>query len=241
MTGGSGGIGQAICTELGLAGAAVAVGYFRNASGAEELAASLAAVTRALPVQVDVTDEASVDHALGQTCGNLGRVNILINNAGGMSQRHAVSGMDLSLWDETLALNLTSVFLCTKAALPQLLQAGDASIVNIASSAIANGGSGGSVHYAAAKSGLIGWTRGLALELASAGVRVNAVAPAAIPTEFHQRVPPVKPIDRWTEDIPLGRTGLPTDVAEAVRFLVSPESGFITGQVLHVNGGVVLG
>ncbi len=241
VTGGSGGIGSAICTILANRGARVAIGYHTGDSIAVELACLLSETgTEAMAVSIDVTDPSSVSVAFQKVIRAFGGLTSLVNAAGGMNDRHPIDGMSLALWDSAITLNLTGTFLCIREAIPHLRLCDKASIVNLTSSSVNNGGSGKSVHYVAAKAGIEGLTRGLARELAP-GIRVNAVAPGAIDTPFHDRVPPVSPLNTWPEKIPLGRVGKPQDVSEIVAFLVSEMSGFITGQVIHVSGGMVLG
>jgi 3-oxoacyl-[acyl-carrier protein] reductase len=242
VTGGSGGIGRAICATLAEAGLRVGVGYFEHRDRAHDLASALVARGfSAEPFPVDVTSEASVTATVAECADRLGGLTVLVNNAGGMSMRHALENMPMSLWEGTLALNLTGSFLCSRAALPFIRASGGGHVVNIASSSILTGGSGHSIHYAAAKAGLIGLTRGLAREWAPLGIRVNAVAPGAVLTEFHERVPPATDPASWSQVVPLGRTGTPKDVANVVAFLVTDPESFITGQVIHVSGGMVLG
>ena len=241
VTGGSGDIGASISQRLARAGAAVVVAYHKNRDAAEALIASLKQRDLdALCVHIDVTNEESVADALDKIVRRLGRLDHLVNNAGGMRARMPVEQMDTALWEHAITLNLTGTFFCVRSAIPLLKLQNHSTIVNVGSSAASTGGSGGSVHYAAAKAGLIGLTRGLAVELGPMGIRVNAVAPGAVVTQFHERVAPASPISEWANHLPLRRTGSPDEIANVVRFLVGPESSYMTGQVLQASGGMVL-
>ena len=173
-----------------------------------------------------------------KTLAVFGRIDVLVNNAGGSPCRSPLTDLTRDAWDTTLLLNLTAPFLCCKAVLGHLDRG--AAIINMSSSSAFTGGSGGSVHYAAAKAGLIAFTKGLASEVAQRGIRVNAVAPGGIDTPFHSKVAPATPIEEWPQSIPLSRLGTPRDVADLVVFLATPSSSFITGQTFHVNGGLLM-
>lgn len=162
-------------------------------------------------------------------------VDILVNNAGSLVGRSAVEEMDAELWQEVIALNLSSVFFATKAALPHLSQG--ARIVNVSSVAARHGGGPGAFAYAAAKGGVMTLTRGLAKELASRNIRVNAIAPGVIETPFHDKFSTPELLETFRKGIPLGRLGTSEECAGAVLYLVSPLASYVTGQSIDINGG----
>ena len=174
-----------------------------------------------------------------RAAGFLGGLDILVNNTGDLIQRRVLPEVDLAFWQRVIEVNVTSMMLVTRAVLPWLLQAGQASIVNLSSLAGRKGGHPGSLVYSTAKGAVLTWTRSLAAELAPKGVRVNAVAPGFIlGTRFHQTHTTEENAQATVRQIPLGRAGNPADVARAVVFLASEYDGFITGATLDINGGV---
>lgn len=239
VIGGSGTIGRAVCRRLAAAGSRVAVGYFTSIDSALEIRNELDPQEKGLAeaIQVDVRDEDSVDRFFSTAGSRLGPLSVVIHCAGGLCQRSPVETMPLTLWTRVIELNLTGAFISAKAAARHLAGRNGA-ITILASSAMATGGSGGSVHYAAAKAGLTGLIRGLAREVAP-HIRVNGVAPAAVPGGFHDQVPPATPIDSWPLAIPLGRNADPDDIASVAVFLSSVEAAYVTGQTWHVNGGLI--
>ena len=186
----------------------------------------------------DVADAAAVDAGIKQIASEHGRLDVLVNNAG-----IAIDGLLLRTkkedWQRTLDVNLSGAFHCCKAASRYLLKAEDGRIVNI-SSVVGESGNAGQVSYAAAKAGLIGMTRTLAKELASRAVTVNCVTPGFIETDMTAAHVQGENREALVKSIPLGRIGTAEDVAEAVRFLVSPRASYITGQVVRVNGGLLM-
>ncbi|GLG01126.1 beta-ketoacyl-ACP reductase [Alicyclobacillus hesperidum subsp. aegles] len=236
VTGASRGIGRAIAIGLAARGANVAVHYHRQASlAAETVSACREYGVRATAIQADVADETDVaDLLLAST--ELGPPSILINNAG-IADYGLAMEMSLARFQHILAVNLTSVFLCTRAAIPYLRRHPHARVVNIASM---HGIAGAAMEaaYAAAKGGVIAWTKSLAKELASLHITVNAIAPGAIDTDM------LAPFDAdekaaIVEATPLHRLGSAKDVAAAALFLADPAADFITGQVIGVNGGLL--
>ncbi|MCL3859392.1 3-oxoacyl-ACP reductase FabG [Actinotalea sp. K2] len=236
VTGGGTGIGRAVALELARAGADVALTY-RSHDGAEVAAeiTSLGRTSLALPL--DATRSDQVDDVVAQAAQALGGgFDVLVNNAGGLVGRHPLAEMTDEHWRAVLDVNLTSTFFVTRAVLATMPDGGR--IVSIGSQAGQNGGGGGAVAYAAAKSALDGFTRGLAKELGPRGITVNSIAPGFIgETPFHATFTPEAGQRAAVAGTPLGRAGLPADVAAAVLFLASPAASFTTGTVLDVNGG----
>ena len=237
VTGASTGIGRAIAVALSRAGADVAIHYGSSRKEAEETARAVESHgRRAVLVQADFRDPTAAGKAVEAAVQALGApIDILVNNAGSLVGRSAVEEMDAELWQEVIALNLSSVFFATKAALPYL---GDgARIVNVSSVAARHGGGPGAFAYAAAKGGVMTLTRGLAKELASRNIRVNAIAPGVIETPFHDKFSTPEQLETFRKGIPLGRLGTSEECAGAVLYLVSPLASYVTGQSIDINGG----
>ncbi len=237
VTGASTGIGRAVALALGRCGARVAVHYGSSTRAAEETVAEIrSAGGVGHLVQGDFRDSATTIAAIEAALVSLGgEVDILINNAGSLISRTSIEEMDASLWNDVIALNLSSVFFATKAALPALRRG--ARIVNISSVAAHTGGGPHAFAYAAAKGGVLSLTRGLAKELAPRQIRVNGVAPGTILTPFHERFNTPEGLEQTRATVPLGRLGTAEDCAGAVLYLVSPLSEFLTGETIEVNGG----
>jgi len=237
VTGASTGIGRATAIALAEAGADVAVHYGTSRKEAEETARAIESHgPRAVIVQGDFRDPEATGKSVEAAIAALGApVDILINNAGSLIARSQLDQMDAELWQEVIALNLSSVFFATKAALPHLGQG--ARIVNVSSIAARNGGGPGAIAYATAKGGVMTLTRGLAKEFASRNIRVNAIAPGVIETPFHDRYSTPELLEAFRKSIPLGRLGTPDECAGAVLYLVSPLASYITGQTIDINGG----
>jgi len=237
VTGASTGIGRAIAIALAGAGADVAIHYGSSRKEAEETARAVESKgRRAVLVQGDFRDPAAAGKAVEAAVRELGEpIDILVNNAGSLVGRSAVEDMDAELWDEVIALNLSSVFFATKAALPHLSQG--ARIVNVSSIAARHGGGPGAFAYAAAKGGVMTLTRGLAKELAPRNIRVNAIAPGVIETPFHDKFSTPELLESFRKGIPLGRLGTAEECAGAVLYLVSPLASYVTGQSIDINGG----
>lgn len=238
VTGGSRGIGRAICAEL----AAPSVDLYFNYSSAESAAQSTGALCRergatVTALQMDVTDSDQVSGFFKRVVDDTGRLDVLVNNAGITSDGLLVRMKDLQ-WDAVLDTNLGGAFRCTRIAAKQMLKQRSGRIVNIAS-VVGATGNPGQANYVASKAGIIGLTKAVALELASRGITVNTVAPGFIGTDMTTALPE-KAREAMVARIPLGRVGTPEDVAAAVAFLVSPQAAYITGQVVHVNGGMYM-
>jgi 3-oxoacyl-[acyl-carrier protein] reductase len=235
ITGARRGIGRAIALELAAAGADCVL-VARTAP--EELAREITAMgRRALPLAVDVADATACEEAVKQAVKELGGLDILINNAG-IADDGLLMRMKEDQWQRVLDVNLNGAFYCTKAALRPMLKKGGGRIINI-SSVIGQMGNAGQANYAASKAGLIGFTKSLAKEVGSRGITANAIAPGFITTDMtHAMSEEAK--TALLAQIPLGCLGEPEDVAKLVSFLSSPAARYITGQVLNVDGGLVM-
>ncbi len=239
VTGGGSGIGKAISLALAEGGAAVAVHYFSSAAGADEVVGTIRGKGgRALAIQADLTRPGEGDRVVAETIAGLGGLDILVNNAGHLVQRCAIAEMPDDLFRTIIDVNLTSTFLVTRAALRHMLPRASGSIVNMSSAAAFAGGGNGSAMYATSKAAIVGFTRGLAKEVGSKGIRVNAVAPGQIATQFHDRFSTPEGRANTVRTIPLGREGAAEEVARAVVFLASPAASFVNGEVTAINGGM---
>ena len=236
VTGGSRGIGRAVCLELARLGANVAVNYAGNAQAAEETAAACRALgVNAFPVRADVSSAGEVEAMVKTVIETFGSLHILVNNAGITKDKLALQ-MKEEEFDTVVDTNLKGAFLCMKAAYRPMMKQRYGRIVNL-SSVVGLRGNAGQVNYAASKAGVIGMTKSLAKELASRGVTVNAVAPGFIQTDMTAAMPESAKTATLAA-IPMGQLGTAEDVARAVAFLASREAGYITGQVLAVDGGM---
>lgn len=238
VTGGSRGIGKAIALSLAEAGADVAINYAGNVAAAEEVAAEIRKMgRRALILQGDVSKTEIAAEMMDAVVAEFGHCDILVNNAG-ITRDGLLMRMKEEDWDAVLNTNLKGVYNCTKAAIKYMMKQKSGKIVNI-SSVVGVMGNAGQANYAAAKAGCIGFTKSVAKEVASRGITVNAVAPGFIATDM-TNVLPEKVVEEMAAGIPLKRAGQPVDVAKAVLFLVSDDAAYITGQTLHVDGGMVM-
>lgn len=238
VTGGARGIGRAIAETLAAAGAHVVVNYKSNAAAAEDVVKAIEAVEgRAIAVGADVSTAEGVDGLFKATQEAFGRIDILVNNAG-ITRDGLLLRMKEDDFDAVLDTNLRGVFLCTKAALRPMTKAKGGRIINI-TSVVGLMGNAGQANYAAAKAGLIGFTKSVAREMASRSITVNAVAPGYIETELTD-VLNDQVRGAILENIPLGRLGTTQDVANLVCFLASDAAAYITGQTLTVDGGMVM-
>lgn len=238
VTGSSRGIGRAIALELGRLGANVAVNYAGNEAKAQEVVDELEKMgVQAIKIQADVTDEDAVKKMVKEVIQTFGSLEILVNNAG-ITRDNLLMRMKEEEFDEVINTNLKGAFLCTKAVVRQMMRQKYGRIINI-TSIVGISGNPGQANYVAAKAGLIGLTKSNAKELASRNILVNAVAPGFITTDMTDEL-----TDEQKEAIfrliPLERFGEPEDVANVVGFLASDKAKYITGQTIHVDGGMVM-
>ena len=238
VTGASQGIGAAIARRLAREGLRVALAA-RNGAALEQVAAEIrAAGGEAHPLVMDVGQPASIKEGVATLVAQFGRVDVLVNNAG-VTRDQLLLRMKAADWDLVVQTNLTAAFHACQAVLPGMIRQRWGRIVNIAS-VVGHSGNPGQVNYVASKAGLVGLTRALALEVASRQVTVNAVSPGFVATAMTDQLGEENQ-KKLQERIPLGRVGTPQEVASGVAFLVGEEAGYITGQVLHINGGLFLG
>ncbi|MDP9399088.1 MAG: acetoacetyl-CoA reductase [Actinomycetota bacterium] len=236
VTGGTRGIGLAICDRLVQRGVRVAAGYSGNAEAAKRFLDSYGD-TGATIHQGNIGSNADCERVVEEVVAQHGKLDILVNNAG-ITIDKTVRKMTADDWDRVVQVNLSGAFYCSRAVLNGMLERSYGRIVNI-SSVIGSAGNVGQANYAAAKSGMFGLTQSLALETARKGITVNSVTPGYISTEMVQAVPK-EALDKVVERIPMRRLGEPGEVARVVEFLVHPESGYITGQIYAVNGGLYM-
>ncbi len=241
VTGSSTGIGRACAVALAKEGCRVAVHYNRSEEEAREVVEEIGSSGgEALLVGGDVADAGEVGRMVGEIEDRFGRLDLLVNNAGSLIERRSFEEMTEDLWDRVMNVNLKSIYLCSRAVLPLMKRRGGGRIINMTSVAARSGGGPGSIAYATAKAGVSNLTRGMAKELVSEGILVNAVAPGIITTPFHEQFTPDEVRAKMTENIPIGREGTPEEVAGAVVFLASPAAGYLVGEILEINGGMLM-
>lgn len=238
VTGGSRGIGRAICFALAQERSTIAVNYHRNAEAAAEVLTTLKKMdVAAKAYQADVSKQDEAHRMIEQIMSDFGRIDVLVNNAG-ITRDKSFLKMTPDQWDSVLLVNLNGPFNITSALLPQMIERKWGRIINI-SSIVAQMGNFGQANYAVAKGGLIAFTKSLAREVARKGITVNAVAPGFIETDMTATIP-AEALETVKKMTPMGRLGKPEEVARAVRFLAAPEASFITGQVININGGMYM-
>jgi len=236
VTGGGRDIGRAVAVKLASEGANVAINYFASSEGADSAVAEItAAGGNAFAMQGDLNSRDGVDALVNRTVAEFGGVDVLVNNTGGLIARKTIADMSLEHWNAVMTLNLTSTFLMVKACLPHLKSG---AIVNLASQAGRDGGGPGSVAYSTSKGAVMTMTRGLAKELGP-NVRVNALCPGMIDTDFHNIHTPDAARKGYEAAAPVKRQGVPIDVANLVLFLACDDSAFITGTNVDINGGML--
>jgi 3-oxoacyl-[acyl-carrier protein] reductase len=240
VTGAGRNIGRTIALELATAGASVLVNARSNRAEADAVALEIEqAGGRAVAILADVTDEAAVQRMVSEAVVRLGRIDILVNNAA-VRRETKLEDMSAAEWREILGIVLDGAFNCVKACLPQLKQSGAGAIVNIGG-LTGHTGAKDRAHVVTAKAGLVGFTRALAHDLAEHAITVNCVSPGMIDTKRGGSGAPGQPLHHQTRRALVGRLGTPSDIAAAVRYLAGPRARYVTGQTLHVNGGVYLG
>src|SRR6185503_10902833 len=240
ITGASTGIGAAAAIAFGRNGAKVAVHYNKSKAEAEKVAAQVEkAGGKALLVRGDVTDSATCRQIVDKTVSGFGRIDVLINNAGGLVQRAPIETITDELFDHVINLNVRSTMICTAAAAQHMRKQGTGgAIINVTSVAARHGGGPGAALYAGAKGFVSTMTRGLAKELVKENIRVNAVAPGVIYTPFHERYSTPQMLESFKATIPMNRIGTPDECSGAFLYLASNQmSGYVTGQIVEVNGG----
>jgi 3-oxoacyl-[acyl-carrier protein] reductase len=239
VTGGSRGIGRATCIALAARGADIAVHYKAQSNAADEVVTRITeagGIARA--IQADLADAGSTAALIDQAIAHFGQIDILVNNAGEMTDA-LVTDMTDEVWERSLTVNLTAAFRCARACIPGMKQRKWGRIINVSSQA-AYTGSANHAQYAAAKSGLLGFTFSLAKELGMSGITANVVSPGRITTDMLlERMAGRE--EEWLKQTPARRIGEPEEVASAIAFLASDGATYITGANLHVNGGLVMG
>jgi len=238
VTGASRGIGREIALQLAKEGAKVVVNYSGSKDKADEVVSLITQLGgEAFAIQADVSKTDSVKNMVDQTLERFGSIDILVNNAG-ITRDNLLMRMKEDEWDDVLNINLKGVFLCTKGVTRQMMRQRAGKIVNVAS-IVGVSGNPGQANYVAAKAGVIGFTKTVAKELAARNINVNAVAPGFITTDMTEALnDEVK--DQMLSAIPLGKLGSPENVAKTVLFLLSEDAAYITGQTIHVDGGMVM-
>lgn len=238
VTGGSRGIGAAICERFAQEGWKVAVNYNRSKEQAEALAKQLVACgCDACAVRADVSDRAQVEQMVKDVMERFGKINVLVNNAG-IAQQKLFSDITDSDWNTMFDVNVKGIYNCCQAVLPGMIHSKSGVIINVSSMWGITGASC-EVHYSAAKAAVIGFTKALAKEVGLSGIRVNCVAPGVVATDMNQNLTQ-QTLDELKEETPLGLIGTPEDIANSIWFLGGEESRFMTGQVISPNGGLVI-
>ncbi len=242
VTGASTGIGAATALEFGKSGASVAVNYNNSPDAAHEVVGKIQkAGGNAIAIKADVTKSREVNELFQKTVSEFGdRIDILVNNAGSLLQRKTFAEMDEKLWDRCFELNTKSVYLVSQKVLPLMKKYNYGRIINISSVAARNGGSVGAGHYSAAKAAVSSFTKNMAKELADTGITVNGVAPGVITTPFHDQFTDNKLREKFLESIPLKREGTAQEVAYTVLFLASEYANYILGEMIEINGGILM-
>jgi 3-oxoacyl-[acyl-carrier protein] reductase len=242
VTGGGAGLGRACALMLGRRGARVAVHYQKSRDGAEAVVAALRETGVDAEVFAgDLTRAADVGTLVEAVAGRFGRIDILVNNAGDLIERKPILEMTDALYHAVMDVNVTSAFLMCRAVGAGMVTRQSGVIVNMSSLAAWNGGGPGAGIYATAKGAIVSFTKALAKELAPHGIRVNCVSPGLIgETAFHGRFTAPEAFQAAAKTVPLGRAGTPDEVASVVAFLASPDSSFLTGETIEINGGMYM-
>jgi 3-oxoacyl-[acyl-carrier protein] reductase len=239
VTGGASGIGQGIALAMASEGANVAITY-ATSDPSETVAALKDKGVKSLALKADLRLEKDCDGVVKETIAAFGDLDILVANTGGLLKRSRVAETPLELWNEAVVLNLTSTFLCTRAALQHMEPKKKGNLILMSSLAAHDGGGFGASHYAATKGAVLTFIRALAKEVGPLGIRVNGLAPGLIATRFHDTFSTTEGRKATVEKTPLRREGTPKDCAGAALFLASDDSSFLTGEIIEVNGGLGL-
>jgi 3-oxoacyl-[acyl-carrier protein] reductase len=241
ITGASSGIGAATASLFAELGARVAIGYHSNRAGATEVQLRIGnAGGKAISIQADMRKSAEIQSMVKDVVEQLGPIDVLVNNAGSLLRRMKVGELDEATWNEIFNLNLTSAALCSRAVFSSMMERKSGAIINVVSIAGRNGGGPGAGPYAAAKGGLITYTKSMAKELAPHGVRVNAISPGVIDTPFHEVFSTPEMIRNFVAMIPLGRVGTAAECAKVIAFLASDAASYVVGETIEVNGGQLM-
>ena len=238
VTGGSRGIGRAIALQLAEKGANIVVNYTSNHTAAQEVVRQIEEMgVSGKAVKADVSNSEEVENLVNEVLNTFGSIDILINNAG-ITRDNLIIRMTEQEFDDVINTNLKGAFLCTKSISKVMIKQKSGKIINV-SSVVGIIGNAGQSNYAAAKAGIIGFTKSMAKELAKRGINVNAIAPGFIETDMTSKLSD-KVKEEFAKNIPLMRAGKPEDIAKAVLFLASEYSDYITGQVINIDGGMVM-
>ena len=242
VTGASTGIGAATAIEFGKCGASVIVNYKRSGEAAGKVVDTIRqSGGKAVAIQADVSHADQVKSLVSETQAAFnGKIDVLVNNAGSLLERRSLSEMSEDLWDNCFTLNAKSVFMVSQAVLPVMKKHNFGRIINVSSIAARNGGGQGAGHYSAAKAAVSCYTKSMAKELAGSGITVNGVAPGIINTPFHSKFTSDELRENLRKNIPLGREGTAQEIAYTILFLASTYSEYIIGEMVEINGGLLM-
>lgn len=243
ITGAASGIGRCTCLKFGKNGYAVAFNDYNRENGEALLKELQGEGIEATFYCGDITKEEFVNDMVAKCLETHGRIDVVINNAGGLGGRSKIDEMTTEFYNHVMDLNMTSAFYVTRATVPALKKAGaehgNASLINITSIAAYNGGGPGASVYAASKAAVLGWSKGLAKELVGSGIRVNLISPGTIDTPFHSATAR-EIVESWKNQIPAGRLGNPEEVANVLAFLTSEQASYLVGETIQINGGQMM-
>lgn len=242
ITGASSGIGRAMALEFGRCGAHVAVNYLKSSEAAQHVVREIErGGQKAISIQADVSRKKDVESLIQAVLQDFERIDILINNAGSLIKRARFSEITEEVWDRAMEVNLKSVFLCSQAVVPIMEREGGGRIINICSGVMhSGGGAQRAIHYASAKAGIIALTRGMAKEFAGKNILVNGINPGIVTTPLQEEFSTVELRELSKERIPLKREGRPEEIAAVAIFLASEAASYIAGEVVEVNGGLLM-